>query len=154
MPNLSQISLSERDQKVVWHPFTQHFIEPSSIAIVRGEGVYLYDEDGKQYIDAIASWWVNLHGHANAYMAQKVYEQALKLEQVIFAGFTHDPAIRLAERLLSHLPANFQKVFYSDNGSTAVEVAIKMALQFFHNQGNEKRRKIIAFDRARRADHW
>jgi adenosylmethionine-8-amino-7-oxononanoate aminotransferase len=153
MPNPSQINLSERDQKVIWHPFTQHFIEPSSIAIVRGEGVYLYDEDGKQYIDAIASWWVNLHGHANAYMAQKVYEQALNLEQVIFAGFTHEPAIRLAERLLSHLPANyFQKVFYSDNGSTAVEVAVKMALQFFHNQGNEKRRKIIAFEDAYHGD--
>ena len=152
MPNPSQISLSERDKKVVWHPFTQHFIEPSSIAIVRGEGVYLYDEDGNQYIDAIASWWVNLHGHSNAYMAQKVYEQALKLEQVIFAGFTHEPAIRLAERLLSHLPANFEKVFYSDNGSTAVEVAIKMALQFFHNQGNQKRKKIIAFEDAYHGD--
>ena len=144
--------MSERDNKVIWHPFTQHFIEPMSIAIVSGQGVYLYDEDGKQYIDAIASWWVNLHGHANAYMAQKVYEQALNLEQVIFAGFTHEPAIRLAERLLSHLPANFQKVFYSDNGSTAVEVAIKMALQFFHNQGNEKRRKIIAFEDAYHGD--
>jgi len=118
MPNPSQISLSERDQKVVWHPFTQHFIEPSSIAIVRGEGVYLYDEDGKQYIDAIASWWVNLHGHANTYMAQKVYEQALKLEQVIFAGFTHEPAIRLAERLLSHLPANSKKYFTRIMGLT------------------------------------
>ncbi|MCX7139275.1 MAG: aminotransferase class III-fold pyridoxal phosphate-dependent enzyme, partial [Proteobacteria bacterium] len=105
-----------------------------------------------QYIDAIASWWVNLHGHSNVYMAQKVYEQALKLEQVIFAGFTHEPAIRLAQRLLSHMPANFEKVFYSDNGSTAVEVAIKMALQFFHNQGNQKRRKIIAFEDAYHGD--
>lgn len=152
MPNRSQISFLERDKKVIWHPFTQHHIEPNSIAIVRGEGVYLFDDDGNRYIDAIASWWVNLHGHANAYMAQKVYEQALNLEQVIFAGFTHEPAIRLAERLLSHLPANFQKVFYSDNGSTAVEVAVKMALQFFHNQGNEKRRKIIALEDAYHGD--
>jgi len=146
------MSLSERDKKVIWHPFTQHHIEPDSIAIVRGEGLYLYDENGKQYIDAIASWWVNLHGHSNAYMAEKVYQQAIGLEQVIFAGFTHEPAIRLAERLLSHLPSNFQKVFYSDNGSTSVEVAIKMALQFFHNQGNQKRRKIIAFEDAYHGD--
>ena len=79
MPDPSQISLSERDKKVIWHPFTQHFIEPSSIAIIRGEGVYLYDENGNQYIDAIACLWVHLHGHANSYMAQKVYEQASKL---------------------------------------------------------------------------
>lgn len=152
MPNPSQINFSERDKKVIWHPFTQHHIEPNSIAIVRGEGVYLYDEDGNKYLDAIASWWVNLHGHSNQYMAEKVYQQALKLEQVIFAGFTHEPAIRLAERLLSHLPNNFQKVFYSDNGSTAVEVAVKMALQFFHNQGHVKRRKILALADAYHGD--
>jgi adenosylmethionine-8-amino-7-oxononanoate aminotransferase len=152
MPNPSQNNFTERDKKVIWHPFTQHHIEPNSIAITRGEGAYLYDEDGNKYIDAIASWWVNLHGHSNTYMAEKVYEQALKLEQVIFAGFTHEPAIRLAERLLSHLPSNFQKVFYSDNGSTAVEVGVKMALQFFHNQGQIKRRKIIALTDAYHGD--
>jgi adenosylmethionine-8-amino-7-oxononanoate aminotransferase len=126
--------------------------EPNSIAITRGEGAYLYDEEGNKYIDAIASWWVNLHGHSNSYLAEKVYEQALKLEQVIFAGFTHEPAIRLAERLLSHLPSNFEKVFYSDNGSTAVEVGVKMALQFFHNQGHIKKRKIIALTDAYHGD--
>ncbi|MFM1835895.1 MAG: Adenosylmethionine--8-amino-7-oxononanoate transaminase, partial [Bacteroidota bacterium] len=116
------------------------------------EGVYLIDADGKRYIDAISSWWVSIHGHAHPYLAQKIYEQALKLEQVIFAGFTHEPAIELSERLLGHLPKNFEKVFFSDNGSTAVEVGLKMALQFFHNQGQTQKRKIIAFEDAYHGD--
>jgi adenosylmethionine-8-amino-7-oxononanoate aminotransferase len=152
MPNHSNSSLAQRDASVIWHPFTQHQIEPLSIPITHGEGVYLVDADGKKYIDAISSWWVSIHGHAHPYLAQKIYEQALKLEQVIFAGFTHEPAIQLAERLLGHLPANFQKVFYSDNGSTAVEVGVKMALQFFHNQGQTQKRKIIAFEDAYHGD--
>ena len=152
MPNHSNANLSQRDAAVVWHPFTQHQIEPISIPITHGKGVYLYDADGKQYIDAISSWWVNIHGHGHPYLAQKIYEQALKIEQVIFAGFTHEPAIQLSERLLGHLPASFQKVFFSDNGSTAVEVGIKMALQFFHNQGQTQKRKIIAFEDAYHGD--
>jgi adenosylmethionine-8-amino-7-oxononanoate aminotransferase len=152
MPNHSNANLSKRDAAVVWHPFTQHQIEPISIPITHGKGVYLYDADGKQYIDAISSWWVNIHGHGHPYLAQKIYEQALKLEQVIFAGFTHEPAIQLSERLLGHLPSNFQKLFFSDNGSTAVEVGIKMALQFFHNQGQTQKRKIIAFEDAYHGD--
>jgi adenosylmethionine-8-amino-7-oxononanoate aminotransferase len=152
MPNHSSANLTHRDAAVVWHPFTQHQIEPFSIPITHGEGVNLYDADGKKYIDAISSWWVNIHGHGHPYLAQKIYEQALKLEQVIFAGFTHEPAIQLSERLLGHLPANFEKVFFSDNGSTAVEVAIKMALQYFHNQGQTQKRKIIAFEDAYHGD--
>jgi adenosylmethionine-8-amino-7-oxononanoate aminotransferase len=152
MPNPSNFNLTQRDAAVIWHPFTQHQIEPLSIPITHGEGVNLYDADGKKYIDAISSWWVNIHGHSHPYLAKKIYEQALKLEQVIFAGFTHEPAIQLSERLLSHLPKNFQKVFFSDNGSTAVEVGIKMALQFFHNQGNTQKRKIIAFEDAYHGD--
>jgi adenosylmethionine-8-amino-7-oxononanoate aminotransferase len=137
-------SLTDRDARLIWHPFTQHQIEPISIPIVSGKGVELLDENGKIYLDAISSWWVNIHGHAHPYLAQKIYEQALLLEQVIFAGFTHEPAITLAERLLSHLPNKFEKVFFSDNGSTAVEVAIKMALQYFHNRGESRKRKILA----------
>lgn len=152
MPHHSNANLSQRDAAVVWHPFTQHQIEPISIPITHGKGVYLYDTDGNAYIDAISSWWVNIHGHAHPYLAQKIYEQALKLEQVIFAGFTHEPAVQLSERLLGHLPANFQKVFFSDNGSTAVEVAIKMALQYFHNQGRTQKRKILAFEDAYHGD--
>lgn len=152
MPNHSNANLAQRDAAVIWHPFTQHHIEPISIPITHGKGVNLYDAEGKKYIDAISSWWVNLHGHAHPYLAQKIHEQALKLEQVIFAGFTHEPAIQLAERLLGHLPNNFQKVFFSDNGSTAIEVAIKMALQYFHNQGQTQKRKIIAFEDAYHGD--
>jgi adenosylmethionine-8-amino-7-oxononanoate aminotransferase len=149
---MSNLNLSSRDAAVIWHPFTQHQIEPISIPIASGKGAHLFDTDGKKYIDAISSWWVNTHGHGHPYLAQKIYEQALQLEQVIFAGFTHEPAVRLSERLLAHLPANFERVFFSDNGSTAVEVAIKMALQFFHNQGNTKRRKILAFADAYHGD--
>lgn len=145
------MTLSERDNKVIWHPYTQMQTTEPAIAIVRGEGVYLYDENGNRYIDAVSSWWVNLHGHSHPYIAQKVSEQLNTLEHVIFAGFTHPPAVELAERLLSVLPGNQSRVFYSDNGSTAVEVAIKMAFQFWHNQGKEKK-KIIAFKDAYHGD--
>ena len=145
MPKHLSSNLADRDARLIWHPFTQHQIEPISIPIVSGKGVELLDDNGTTYLDAISSWWVNIHGHAHPYLAQKIYEQALKLEQVIFAGFTHEPAITLAERLLSHLPNKFEKVFFSDNGSTAVEVAIKMALQYFHNRGETNKRKILAY---------
>ncbi len=152
MQNLSFGPLSNRDQAVIWHPFTQHYIEPKSIAIQSGKGCILLDENGNEIIDAISSWWVSIHGHGNEYMAKKIYEQALQLEQVIFAGFTHAPAVELAERLLKKMPSNFEKIFFSDNGSTAVEVAIKMALQYFHNQGQTQKRKIIAFEDAYHGD--
>src|SRR5579862_8889126 len=110
------------------------FDAPQPIEITRGEGCYLYDKKGDRYLDAISSWWTNIHGHSHPYIAQKIYEQAQKLEHVIFAGFTHEPAEKLAHKILEHIP-HHQKVFYSDNGSTAVEVAIKMALQFWVNKG-------------------
>jgi adenosylmethionine-8-amino-7-oxononanoate aminotransferase len=113
----------------VWHPFTQAQTDPFPIPIVKGEGAYLYSENGTAYLDAISSWWTNLHGHAHPYIAQKIAAQAKELEHVIFAGFTHPQAVILAERLLSLLPDGYARVFYSDNGSTAVEVALKMAFQ-------------------------
>jgi len=128
------MDLQARDQAVIWHPFTPLKHSPLPIPVIRGEGVYLVDEKEKRYIDAISSWWVNLHGHAHPYIAEKIYQQANTLEQVIFAGFTHKPAIELAERLLPKLPGNFSKIFYSDNGSTSTEVAIKMALQYWWNK--------------------
>ncbi|MEO6315343.1 MAG: adenosylmethionine--8-amino-7-oxononanoate transaminase [Chitinophagaceae bacterium] len=152
------MGLQERDKAVIWHPFTSFTHAPAPIPIVKGRGVYLVDESGNEYIDAISSWWVNLHGHAHPYIAEKIYEQAKTLEQVIFAGFTHQPAIELAERLLPKLPGLFSKIFYSDNGSTATEVAIKMALQYWWNTtpATEKinksagtilpRKKILAFN--------
>ncbi|MGZ5248163.1 MAG: adenosylmethionine--8-amino-7-oxononanoate transaminase, partial [Flavitalea sp.] len=112
--------------------------------IEKGDGAYLIDTNGKRYLDAISSWWVTVHGHAHPYIAQKLYEQALKIEQVIFAGFTHEPAVQLAERILPILPGNFSKIFYSDNGSTSTEVALKMSLQYWWNQGITKRKKILA----------
>jgi adenosylmethionine-8-amino-7-oxononanoate aminotransferase len=145
------MSLVNRDLKVIWHPYTQMKTTAAPIPIIRGEGACLYDEDGKCYIDAVSSWWVNIHGHAHPYIAQKVAEQLNKLEHVIFAGFTHPAAIELAERLLQILPANQQKAFYSDNGSTAVEVAIKMCLQYWHNRGIN-RTKILAFKNAYHGD--
>lgn len=149
-------SLQEKDRRYIWHPFTSFTGSPGPIPIVQGKGVYLTDENGTRYIDAISSWWVNLHGHGHPYIAEKIYHQALELEQVIFAGFTHRPAIELAERLIPLLPGNFDKIFYSDNGSTATEVAIKMALQYWWNKalqpGELKRTKILAFTDAYHGD--
>lgn len=133
----------------VWHPYTQmHNTE--IIPIVSGKGAYVYDEQGNRYIDAVASWWTNLHGHAHPHIARAIADQANKLEQVIFAGFTHEPAEQLATKLLARIPFH-QKIFYTDNGSTAVEVAIKMALQYWGNKGDEKR-KIICFRDAYHGD--
>lgn len=146
------MSLTARDQKVIWHPYTQMKNALPHIPIVRGEGVNLFDEDGKKYIDAVSSWWVNIHGHAHPHIAKKVAEQLSLLEHVIFAGFTHEPAVLLAERLLDLLPADQEKVFYTDNGSTAVEVALKMCLQFWSNTGHKGRTKIIAFKEAYHGD--
>lgn len=137
-------TLAERDQSVIWHPYTQHKTAAPLLAIAKGEGVYLVDEKGNKYIDAISSWWTNIHGHAHPYIAEKIYEQARQLEHVIFAGCTHEPAVQLAERLLPLLPGQFSKAFYSDNGSTAVEVALKMAIQFHRNKEQKKRNKILA----------
>lgn len=138
-------NLSEKDKKNIWHPFTplEGGIEP--LLIDRAAGVHLYTADGRKIIDAISSWWVNLHGHSHPVIAEAVAQQARKLEHVIFAGFTHEPAITLSENILSILPKGFSKIFFSDNGSTAVEVALKMAMQFWHNQGIE-RKKIIALE--------
>lgn len=144
------MSLSERDRKVIWHPYTQMKGASLPIAISRGEGVYLFDEKGKSYIDAISSWWVNVHGHSHPYIAQKAFEQLSKLDHVIFAGFTHEPAVVLAERLLKLLPS-FNKIFYSDNGSTAVEVALKMSFQYWSNRG-ECRKKVIALKNSYHGD--
>ncbi|MFM9826783.1 adenosylmethionine--8-amino-7-oxononanoate transaminase [Flavobacterium sp.] len=145
------MNLSERDQKHLWHPYTQHKTSKPSIAIVKGEGALLWDENGKEYIDAIASWWVNPYGHSNKFIADAIYKQLTTLEHVLFGGFTHEPAVLLSEKLLEILPKNQQKLFFSDNGSTAVEIAIKVALQYFFNKG-KKRTTIIAFENAFHGD--
>ncbi len=144
-------NLVEKDQQMIWHPYTQMKTANAPIVITSGEGSYLRADDGRKFIDAVSSWWVNIHGHAHPKIAERVAKQLLTLEHVIFAGFTHPVAIELAEKLLSILPTNQSKVFFSDNGSTAVEVAIKMCLQYWVNN-EEKRTKIIAFENAYHGD--
>ena len=145
------MSLTEKDSQYLWHPYTQHKTASAPIAITKGKGALLWDENGKEYIDAIASWWVNPYGHSNTFIAEAIYKQLTTLEHVLFGGFTHQPAVEVAEKLLAILPKNQQKLFFSDNGSTAVEIAIKVALQYFFNKG-EKRTTIIAFENAFHGD--
>ena len=145
------MNLSEKDQLFHWHPYTQHKTTGLLPAIVKGEGTLLWDETGKEYIDAIASWWVNPFGHSNLIIADAIYEQLTTLEHVLFGGFTNKPAVLLSEQLLQILPSNQKKIFFSDNGSTAVEVALKAALQYFHNKA-EKRTQVIAFEDAFHGD--
>jgi adenosylmethionine-8-amino-7-oxononanoate aminotransferase len=145
------MNLTERDSKHLWHPYTQHKTAQLPIAIKKGAGALLWDENEKEYIDAIASWWVNPFGHSNKFIADAIYKQLTTLEHVLFGGFTHEPAVVLGEQLIEMLPNNQQKIFFSDNGSTAVEVAIKVALQYFFNKG-EKRTTIIAFENAFHGD--
>lgn len=148
------MSITERDRQYVWHPFTPQKSMTNPLPVAKAQGTIIWDENGNSYIDAISSWWVTLHGHGHPYIAEKIYQQALKLEQVIFAGFTHEPAVLLAERLIEFLPGNFSKVFYSDNGSTSTEVAIKMALQYWWNiEGKQTiRKKVIAFTNSYHGD--
>lgn len=145
------MTLSERDKLYNWHPYTQHKTAPNFPAIVKGKDALLWDENGKEYVDGIASWWVNPYGHSNKIIADAIYEQLTTLEHVLFGGFTHDKAVLLAEKLMTILPKNQKKLFYSDNGSTAVEVALKCALQYNYNKGIKKS-KIIAFENAFHGD--
>jgi len=137
--------------KNLWHPFTILKDAPDPIKVKSGKGSWLTLEDGREVIDAISSWWVNIHGHTHPEVADAIYEQAQTLEHVIFAGFTHDPAEQLAEMLVEKLPKNLNRVFYSDNGSTAVEVGMKLAYQFWKNKG-ETRKTFICFEGAYHGD--
>ena len=139
------MTLKERDKKHLWHPLTQHKLHPEHLAITSAKGALLYDENGKEYIDGIASWYTCMYGHSNEYITDKVAAQMKTLDHVVFAGFTHEPAVKLSEALIDILPTNQQKLFFSDNGSTSVDVALKMSLQYHFNKG-EKRGKIIALE--------
>ncbi|MCF7559732.1 adenosylmethionine--8-amino-7-oxononanoate transaminase [Sabulilitoribacter multivorans] len=139
------MSLQERDKKHLWHPLTQHKLHPETTAITKAKGCILYDDYGNEYIDAIASWYTCMYGHCNAYITSQVSAQMKQLDQVVFSGFTHEPAIKLSESLIKILPKNQNKIFFSDNGSTSVEIGIKMALQYHFNNG-EKRNTLIAFE--------
>ena len=147
----SNDALSARDLAAVWHPCTQmrdhsgfDQIGVPMIPIARGDGAWLFDADGKRYLDAISSWWTNLFGHANPLIAAAIKDQLDRLEHVIFAGFTHEPAIRLAEELLRLAPPGLARVFYADNGSSAVEVALKMSFHYCRNLGQHGKTRFIA----------
>ena len=139
------MSINQRDKKHIWHPLKQHQTHPESLAIVKAKNCILTDENGKQYIDAISSWYTAMYGHCNEYIIEKTYQQMQKLDQVMFSDFTHEPAVELSEKLIEILPKGQNKIFFNDNGSTAVEAAIKMALQYYYNSG-QKRTTFIAFE--------
>ncbi len=144
-------NLLARDRRCLWHPYTQMLTAPEPLPIERGQGVYLYTEDGRKILDGISSWWVNIHGHSNPRLNQALARQARELEHVVFAGCTHRPAVELAEALVSRLPKGLTRIFYSDNGSTAVEVALKMAYQYWKNLGQD-RHTFIALNNAYHGD--
>ena len=139
------------DARHVWHPYTQHWRAPEPVEVVAARGAWLHAADGRRILDAISSWWVTLHGHGEPAIARAITEQAAALEQVIFAGFTHAPAARLAAALAAVLPSGLERVFFSDNGSTAVEVGVKVALQAWHNRGRP-RRLVAALEGAYHGD--
>ena len=149
---MSGRSLIDRDRAHLWHPYTQMQTAPAPLPIVKGEGVYLYTEDGRRLLDGISSWWVNIHGHSHPRLNQALIDQANQLEHVVFAGCTHRPAVELAERLIELLPPGLSRVFYSDNGSTAVEVALKLAHQYWRNLGEVNRRTFITLHYAYHGD--
>lgn len=139
------MSLLSRDEAYVWHPFTQIQTSPLPIPVVSAKDATLYSENGKTYLDCNSAWWTILHGHANEHIANEIYKQAQKLDHTVFAGTTHPKGVETAERLVKLLGAPFQKVFFSDNGSTSVEVALKMVYQYWFNQGKIKK-KFIALE--------
>ncbi|MFL2570825.1 MAG: adenosylmethionine--8-amino-7-oxononanoate transaminase [Parvicellaceae bacterium] len=132
------------DKQHLWHPLTQHQLYPDLLAIKSAKGAFIYDYNGNEYIDGIASWYTCMYGHCNDYIINKVHQQMKQLDHVVFTGFTHEPATNLAKALISILPKNQQKLFFSDNGSTSIDIAIKMAFQYHFNKG-KKRSKIVAF---------
>lgn len=144
------IDWNARDRANIWHPFSP-LAGSDPLYVKEAEGLYLITEEGREIMDVISSWWVNIHGHCHPKIAKAIARQARQLEHVIFAGFTHKPAIKLSETLLQLLPDDQSKVFFSDNGSTATEVAIKLAIQYWYNQG-VTRKKVIAIEGAYHGD--
>lgn len=142
----------ESDKKHVWHPFTQMQTAPLPIAIESAKDEFLFTADGRKIIDGISSWWVTLHGHSHPHIVKAIQDQVAKLDQVIFAGFAHEPAAKLSQNLVALWENKLPKVFFSDDGSTAVEVAIKLSIQSRKNNGNFKKTKIIALENAYHGD--
>ncbi len=136
----------------IWHPFTQEALDPPPIRVIKAEGLYLYTDDGRRLIDGISSWWVNLHGHGHPGIVSAIAAQAAKIDHVLLAGFTHDAVEELRECLRKILPATLSHIFFSDDGSTAVEVALKMAVQYWQNIGRPSKKGIVALDHAYHGD--
>jgi adenosylmethionine-8-amino-7-oxononanoate aminotransferase len=136
----------------IWHPFTQEALDPPPVRITRAEGVYLYTDDGRRLIDGISSWWVNLHGHCHPAILAAVARQAAKIDHVLLAGFTHEAVEELCDCLRKVLPRELEHIFFSDNGSTAVEVGLKIAVQYWRNLGRPSKRSIVALEHAYHGD--
>ncbi|MFJ7979001.1 adenosylmethionine--8-amino-7-oxononanoate transaminase [Lysinibacillus xylanilyticus] len=138
--------LQKRDLQHVWHPCSQmkDYEQFPPIVIQKGQGVWLYDENNNRYLDAVSSWWVNLFGHANPRISQALSDQAFTLEHTIFANFSHEPAIKVAEKLVALTPDGLNKVFFADNGSSAIEVALKMSFQYHMQTGKTKKKRFLA----------
>lgn len=139
------------NDQLIWHPYSSLMPVFPNLPVDSAKGAHIHLSDGRTILDGVSSWWVNLHGHAHPTLAEAIYKQALELEHVIFAGFTHKPATELAVKLIDYTACDFTKIFYSDNGSTAIEVALKMALQYWINSGTP-RYKVIALDGAFHGD--
>jgi adenosylmethionine-8-amino-7-oxononanoate aminotransferase len=138
--------LLARDRRHVWHPFTQHATEGDPIVIARAKGASLFDADGNEILDLVSSWWTCTHGHSHPKLNAALAEQAARFEHVMFAGFTHEPAVNLATALAELLPGDLSRVFFSDDGSTSVEVALKIAYQYWINVGEPRRQILVGFD--------
>lgn len=144
--------LAQRDSQVSWHPYTQHQLDPEALPVVAASGATLTLEDGTEVLDAISSWWANLHGHGRTALVEAMSAQARQLDHIMFAGFTHEPAVKLAEELLQMAPDGLARVFYSDNGSTAVEVGLKAAYQTWVRRGEPSRTVFLALEGAYHGD--
>ena len=140
------LNMLQVDDNNIWHPFSIQSDKHRNTYVSRGDGAVLFDENGKEYIDLVSSWWCNLHGHANSEIAEAISCQAKKLEHVIFSGYTHDQAVDLTQSILNHMPDALNKIFFSDNGSTSIEIAMKIAYQYYVNTGDTKRNTFVAFE--------
>ncbi|MEZ4751171.1 MAG: aminotransferase class III-fold pyridoxal phosphate-dependent enzyme [Bdellovibrionota bacterium] len=146
--------LFEADSRFVWHPYTSDPPVGPRTVVTRAEGAYLYDHTGKAYFDSSSSWWCVLHGHCHPRLVKAIQEQTAVLDHMLFAPHTHEVAVELAEKLVSQMGAPFSKVFFSDDGSTAVEAALKMALQYWNNRGDTERRYFLSLEEGYHGDTW
>ena len=142
------MNLAEKDLQYIWHPCSQmkDYESLPPIVIDHAKGIYLYDIDGNSYMDIVSSWWCNLLGHCNERINLAVKKQIDRLEHVIFSNFSHTPAIELCERLQKKLPTGLEKFFFTDNGSSAIEAAMKMSFQYHHQTGNPQKKRFILFN--------